>query len=87
MTKTYIQQWGLFSRHGNTGLVSSRVRLTSLGEGVSLTLDGHSSSDGIIRNIPWGRRVITSSSLTPHLFLLDWSKLNLTLLLNQLRLT
>ena len=34
-------------RHWNTGLVSSRVSLTSWGEGASLALVGHPSSDGI----------------------------------------
>ena len=34
----------------------------------------------------WGRYFITSTSLTPHLFLLGLLKLNLMFLLDQLRL-
>ena len=40
-------------RHWNTGLVSSRVSLTSRGEGVSLGLVGHPSSDGITIKMPY----------------------------------
>ena len=69
-------------RHRNTGLVSSRVSLTSWGEGASLAFIGHPSSE----NTLWGKCFITSTSFTPHLFLLGWLKLNLTLLLDQLRL-
>ena len=77
----------LFSpRHLNTGLVTSRVSLTSWGEGASLTLVGHPSSDGVNKNTLWGKRFITSTSLISHLFLLVWLKLNLILLLDQLRL-
>ena len=36
-------------RHENTGLVSSGVSFTSWGEGVSLALFGHPSSDGITK--------------------------------------
>ena len=74
----------------NTGLVSSGVILTSWGEGTSLVLIGHPFSDGIVMycmvNTLWGRCFITSSSLTSHLFLLGSLKLNLILLLDQLRL-
>ena len=38
------------------------------------------------KNTLWGRCFITSTSLAPHLFLLGWLKLNLILLLDQLRL-
>ena len=62
-------------KHWNTGLVSSRVSLTSWGGGTSLALVGHASSDGITRkNTIWGRCFITSTSVAPHLFLLDWLK-------------
>ena len=46
------------SRHTNTGLVSSGVSLTSWGEGASLTLVGHPSSDGIRIKIPYGVDVL-----------------------------
>ena len=42
----------LFMRHYNTGLVSSRVSLVSWGEGASLALVVHPSSDDITINIP-----------------------------------
>ena len=38
------------------------------------------------KNTLWGRCFTTSTSLAPHLFLLGWLKLNLTLLLEQFRL-
>ena len=61
-------------RYGNTGLVSSGASLTSWGESASLALVGHPSNDGC------------PTSFAPHLFLLGWLKMNLALLLNQLRL-
>ena len=67
-------------------LVSSRTSLTSQGEGASLTLIGGPSSDRVtIKNALCGR-CFTSTSFAPHLFLLGWLKLNLALLLDQLRL-
>ena len=57
----------------------------SWGEGASLALVGKPSSDGVIPHALWGS-CFTSTSFAPHLFLLGWSKLNLTLLLDQLRL-
>ena len=60
--------------------------LTSWGEGPSLALAGHPSSDGVtIKNALRGR-CFTSTSFAPHLFLLGWLKLNLALFLDQLRL-
>ena len=38
----------LSPRHLNTGLVSSRATLTSLGDGASLALVGNPSSDGVM---------------------------------------
>ena len=58
-------------------------RLTSWGEGTSLALIGHPSSDGIMIKIFWDRCFTASTSLTLHLFLLGWLKLNLTLLLHR----
>ena len=56
-------------RHSNSGLVSSGVSLTSWGEGASLALVYHPSSDGFTIKIPYGGRCfITSTSFTPHLF-------------------
>ena len=37
-----------------TGLVSSGVRLTSWGEGASLALVSHPSSDGVTIKMPYG---------------------------------
>ena len=45
-------------RHWNTGLVSSRVSLTSWEEGASLALVSHPSSDGITITIPYGVDVL-----------------------------
>ena len=45
-------------RHRNTGLVSSGVSLTSWGEGASLALVGHHSSDGIMIKILYGVDVL-----------------------------
>ena len=39
----------------NTGLVSSGASLTSWGEGVSLALVGHPSSDGVTIKMPYPR--------------------------------
>ena len=41
-----------------TGLVFSRVSLTSLGEGTSLALCGHPSSDAVTIKIPYGVDVL-----------------------------
>ena len=68
--------------------MSSVVSLTSWGEGASLALVSPPSSDGATIEIPYGVNVlaIASTSLPPHLFLVEWLKLNLILLLDQLRL-
>ena len=67
--------------------MSSGVSLTSWGEGASLALVGHACSDGShYKNTLRGRCFITLTSLAPHLFLLSCLKLNLILLLDQLRL-
>ena len=42
----------------NTGLESSRVSLTSWGEGASLVLVGHPSSDGVTIKMPYGLDVL-----------------------------
>ena len=65
--------------------MSSKANLTSWGEGASLALVGHPSSDDVNKNALWGR-CFTSTSFAPHLFLLGWLKLNLALLLDHLRL-
>ena len=77
--------WVWLNTH--TGLVSSGTSLTSWGKGASLALVGHPSSDGTTIKIPFGVDVfITLTSFTPHLFLFGCLKLNLILLLDQLRL-
>ena len=58
-------------RQQNTRLVSSGTSLTSWGEGASLALVGHPSSDDVTIKI-WGRSFTTSTSSAPHLFLLVW---------------
>ena len=45
-------------RHRNTGVVSIGVSLTSWGEGASLALVGHTSSNGITIKIPYGVDVL-----------------------------
>ena len=45
-------------RHRNTGLGSNRVSLNSWGEGASLALVSHPSSDGITIKIPYGLHVL-----------------------------
>ena len=58
--------------------MSSRASVTSWGQGVSLALIGHPSSDGVTIKILYGVDFL-------QLFLLGWLKLNLALL-DQLRL-
>ena len=85
--KNWIFEIKLSPRHWNNGLVSSGVSLTSWG-GASLALVGHPSSDGTTIKLPYGVDVLLyrSTSLAHHLFLLGWLKLNLILLLDQLKL-
>ena len=66
--------------------MSSGASLTSWGEGTFLALVGDPYSDGVTIKMPYGVDVFTLTSFAPHLFLLDWLKLNLALLLDQLRL-
>ena len=51
-----------------SGLVSSGVSLTSWGEGASLALVGHPSSDGITINIPYGVDVLVHRSASHSIF-------------------
>ena len=44
--------------HQNTGFVSSGASLTSWGEGASLALVGHPSSDGVTIKMPYGVDVL-----------------------------
>ena len=68
-------------------MMSSGVTLTSWGEGASLALVAHPSRDGVTIKMGYdGVDVFTLTSFVHHLFLLDWLKLNLALLLDQLRL-
>ena len=60
-------------RLSNTSLASSRVNLTSSGEGASSAVVGHPYKDHVTTKIPCG---VTSVSLALHFFLLDWLKLN-----------
>ena len=67
--------------------MSSGASLTSWEEGASLALVGDPSSDGFMIKIPYGVDVLHQLTLhfTHHLFLLGWLKLNVALLLDQLR--
>ena len=71
----------LSQRLWNTGLLSSWASLTSWGEGASLALVGHPSSDGVTIKMPYGVDVFIDQLRTPF-FLLGWLKLNLALLLD-----
>ena len=53
------------SRFWNTGLVSSGASLTSWGEGASLALVGHPSSDGVSKKMPYGVDVFIDQLCTP----------------------
>ena len=64
----------------------SGVSFILWGEGASLALVGHPSSDGITIKMPYGVDVLHRPALHPHLFRLGWLKLNLALMLDQLRL-
>ena len=58
----------LSPRHWNTGLMSSRVSLTSWGEGASLVLVGHPSSDGIMIKIMYGVDVLLHQPASHPIF-------------------
>ena len=55
-------------RHWNTGLVSSRVSLISWGEGASLVLVDHPSSDGITMKILYGVDVLLNQPTSHPIF-------------------
>ena len=75
------------SRHWNTGLVSSGASLTSWGEGTSLALAGDGDkNDKDVHNKMLYRVDVLHWTVAPNLFLLGWLKVNLALLLHQLRL-
>ena len=68
--------------------MSSGASLTPWGEGTSLALAGDgdkNDKDAHDKNALWGR-CFTLTSFAPNLFLLGWLKVNLALLLDQLRL-
>ena len=71
-------------RHWNTELVSSGASLTSCGEGASLALEGYYSSDGVTVKTPYGVDFLHWPALL--LIFSYWLKLNVALLLDQLRL-
>ena len=52
-------------RHWNTALVSNGASLTSWGEGASLALVGHPSSDGVTIKMPYGVDVFHRPALHP----------------------
>ena len=77
----YIETAQCLCRLLNTVLVSSGVNLTSWGEGASLALVCHPSSDGVTIKMLYGVDVLHRPAS-----LLCWLKLSLPLLLYQLRL-
>ena len=62
--KIKIKTWT--PTHWNTGLVSSGTSLTSWGEGASLALVGHPSSDGITIKMPYGVDVLHQPASHPN---------------------
>ena len=67
--------------------MSIGASLTCWKEGISLVLVGNPSSDGVMLKMPYGVDVLHWPALHPIFsFLLGWLKLNLALLLDQLRL-
>ena len=58
----------LFPRLRNTVLVSNRVTLTSRGEGASLALISHLSSNGVTINMPYGLDVLLHWPASHHIF-------------------
>ena len=67
------------TRDWNTGLVSGSVSFTSWGEGASLTLVDHPSSDDFMMKYLMGQMIYyIDQPCIPSLFLLDWLKLNMT---------
>ena len=66
--------------------MSSGASLTTWGKGASSALAGNPSSDGVTIKMPDGVDVLHRPASAPHLFLLGWLKLNVALLLDQLRL-
>ena len=77
-----MKEKNLFVSH--TGLVSSGDILTSWGEGASLAWVGDPSSDGIMIKVHYGVDVLHRPA--SHPIFSYWLKLNLALLLDQLRL-
>ena len=55
----------LLSTNNPRGLVFSRASLTSQGEGASLALVGHPSSDGVTIKMPYGVDVLHRPTLHP----------------------
>ena len=74
-----LSRWSFYWSPWLTGLVCSGSSLTSWGKGAFLALVDHSSTDSVMIKMPY--LCFTSTSFTPHLFLLDWLKL-----LDQLKL-
>ena len=53
------------AKKAENGLVSSEASLTSWGEGASLALVGHPSSDGVTIKMPYGVDVFIDQLRTP----------------------
>ena len=62
-----LQFCSLPMRNENTGLVSSEASLTSWGEGSSLTVADHPSSDGVTIKMPYGVDVLHQPA-SHHIF-------------------
>ena len=58
----------------NTGLVSSRASLTLWGEGASLALVGHPSSDGVMIKMPYPPRIWNTGLVSSEAGLASWGE-------------
>ena len=76
-----------FYSSGQLSIATSKKLYTIyFAEGASLALFGHPSSDGITIKMPYGVDVLHQPDSHPIFSELGWLKLNLALLLDQLRL-
>ena len=65
ISENYCPWLYISPRLWNTGLVSSGASLTSWGEGATLALVGHPSSDGVTIKMPYGVDVLHQPALHP----------------------
>ena len=70
----FLQNKLLPPRLWNTGLVSSRASLTLWGEGASLALVGHPSSDGVMIKMPYPLRTWNTGLVSSEAGLASWGE-------------